>query len=125
MALTGKQREFVHQYLSNGYNATKAYYEAYDTDMVNANKNGSSLLKNPAVKAEIKRLQADRYEAMDITAEHIAQELADMAFAQKGDKEYSANVKLKALDLLQKQLGLQRQKVEADVNTEININIEE
>ena len=48
-----------------------------------------------------------------------------MAFAEKGDEDYTANIKLKALDLLQKQLGLQTQKVEADISTDINIVIEE
>ena len=48
-----------------------------------------------------------------------------MAFAAKGDADYSASIKIKALDLLQKQLGLQTQKVEADVNTDIIINIGE
>lgn len=53
------------------------------------------------------------------------EELTTIAFAAKGDKDYNANAKLKALDLLQKQLGLQTQKIQADVNTDIVINIGE
>lgn len=125
MALTAKQHEFILQYLSNGYNATKAYEAAYESDYITANKNAYRVLNNPEVKRQIQEQQDKHYRSLEINAEHIAEELAAMAFAEKGDKDYSASVKLKALDLLQKQLGLQRQKVEADVNTDINITITE
>jgi hypothetical protein len=39
----------------------------------------------------------------------ITQEIANMAFAQEGDPEYSPSNKLKALEMLQKQFGLQNQ----------------
>ena len=125
MPLTGKQQEFIKQYLANGYNATKAYEKAYNCDYSNANKNAYRTLHNPDVQAEIALQQKYHFDSLNISAEHIADELAVMAFSRKGDKEYNANVKLKALDLLQKQLGLQRQKLEAEVNTDINITIEE
>lgn len=125
MALTAKQHEFILQYLNNGYNATKAYEAAYESDYITANKNAYRVLNNPEVKRQIQEQQDKHYRSLEINAEHIAEELAAMAFAEKGDKDYSASVKLKALDLLQKQLGLQRQKVEADVNTDINITITE
>ena len=47
------------------------------------------------------------------------------AFSEKGDDYYNASSQLKALDLLQKQLGVQHQKIEADLHTDIVINIEE
>ena len=55
----------------------------------------------------------------------VMSKLAEIAFSEKGDSDYTTKDKLKALDLLQKQLGLQKQKLEADVNTDIIINIEE
>lgn len=43
-----------------------------------------------------------------------------MAFSETS----AENIKLKAIDLLQKQLGLQTQKINADVSTNIEIKIE-
>lgn len=47
-----------------------------------------------------------------------------MAFAEKGDDDYTANIKLKALELIQKQLGLQTQKIDANVNQETTIIVD-
>ena len=44
---------------------------------------------------------------------------------EKDDEYYNAQAQLKALDLLQKQLGLQKQQIQADVSTDIVINIGE
>ena len=123
MALNKKQREFIANYLTNGYNATQAYMVAYGCSHEVANKNAYKTYNNPEVKAEIQAKQREYFETLNITAERIAEELSEMAFAPKGDEDYCASVKLKALDLLQKQLGLQKQKVEADLTSEITINI--
>lgn len=125
MALNHRQLEFINQYLSNGFNSTQAYMIAYETSYETANRSAYRVFNHPEVNAEIKRRQAEHYAMLNISAERIAEELATMAFAEKGDKDYSGTVKLKALDLLQKQLGLQTQKVEADINTDINIIIGE
>ena len=60
-----------------------------------------------------------------ITPERIANKLAEIAFAEKGDKEYDSKAQLKALDLLQKQMSLQNQNINANVETVIKLNIEE
>ena len=125
MALNKRQEEFINQYLANGYNATQAYLEAYGCSYETAQRSAYRVYNHPEVNAEIKRRQQEHYSMLNISAERIAEELAAMAFAAKGDKDYSGSVKLKALDLLQKQLGLQTQRVEADINTDIHINIEE
>ena len=125
MALSKKQKDFISHYLTNGYNATQAYLASHNCSYETAHKNAYKLYNNPEVKAEIKQIQEQHYETLNINAYRIAEELAEMAFAAKGDADYSASIKIKALDLLQKQLGLQTQKVEADVNTDIIINIGE
>lgn len=81
------------------------------------------LLKQESVKEYIKEIQKDRFEALNISADRIAEKLSDIAFAEKGDETYNTQAQLKALDLLQKQLGLQTQKVDANVSTDIVINI--
>ena len=125
MALTKKEREFCEEYVRNGGNASRAYYHAYDTTPENARKLYCKVFKKPEVKQYITALQKEAFEAACINAERVALKLADIAFADKEDEVYCATHQLKALDLLQKQLGLQHQKIEADVSTEINITIGE
>jgi phage terminase small subunit len=111
--------------VANGGNASRAYYAAYDTTPENARKLYCKVFRKPEVKQYISDLQREAFAAACISAERVALKLADIAFADKEDEVYGATAQLKALDLLQKQLGLQHQKVEADINTEINIVIEE
>lgn len=126
MALTKKEREFCEEYVRNGGNASRAWYHAYDTTSIeNARKGYCKTFRKPEVKEYIKALQKEAFEAACINAERVALKLADIAFADKTDEVYCATHQLKALDLLQKQLGLQHQKIEADVSTEINITIGE
>ena len=123
--LSAKEKAFCEEYIRNGYNATKAYLAAYDCEYSTANSQGSKLLKKPEIKQHIEVVQKAAFEEACINAERIALKLAEIAFAEKGDKDYNASAQLKALDLIQKQLGLQTQKVEADLHTDINIVIEE
>lgn len=123
--LTKKERDFCEEYVRNGGNASRAYYFAYDTSIENARKEYCKVFRKPAVKEYIRNLQKVAFENACITAERVALKLSDIAFADKEDELYNVTAQLKALDLLQKQLGLQKQKLEAEVNTEINIVIEE
>lgn len=124
--LTLKEKAFCEEYVANGCNASRAYFKAYDcSSMENARKGYCAVLKRERVKNYIKKLQGEAYEAAFINAERVALKLAEIAFAEKGDEDYGATAQLKALDLLQKQLGLQTQKIDADVSTDINITIEE
>lgn len=121
--LVEKQEAFCYEYVSNGYNPQKAYLAVYNTkNPKQASDKAYQLLKRPEVKAKIAEIQKERFEQLSINADRVAEELAKVAFAEKGDEYYNATAKLKALELLQKQLGLQTTKVEAKVN-DININI--
>jgi hypothetical protein len=53
---------------------------------------------------------------MGYSAENVARKLIEMGFADKGDTVYTPQVQLKALDLLQKQLGVQQSKSTIDAN---------
>ena len=112
--MTSQQKQFCENYLANGYNVVQAYFDAFpDADKNNPKPSYPYvLMKKPEIKAYIDSRRKEIYESLNIDAERIAQELADMAFAAKGDEKYSASVKLKALELLQKQFGLQNQKFE-------------
>ena len=125
MKLTKKEKEFCEEYVRNGCNASRAYFHAYDTQSIeNARKAYCKVFRKPEVKAYIAALQKEAFEAACINAERVALKLSDIAFADKEDELYNVSAQLKALDLLQKQLGLQHQKIEAYVSTDITIVIE-
>lgn len=125
MALTKKERNFCEEYVRNGGNASRAYFFAYDTTIENARKEYCKTFRKPEVKEYIKALQKEAFEQACISAERVALKLSEIAFSDKEDDIYGVTAKLKALELLQKQLGLQHQKIEADIATDINITIEE
>lgn len=126
LALTAKEKAFCEEYVANGCNASQAYFKAYDTSSIeNARKAYCKTFRKPEVKEYIAALQKEAFEAACINAERVALKLAEVAFADKDDEVYVVSAQLKALDLLQKQLGVQKQKVEADLHTDIVINIED
>lgn len=124
MALTKKEKTFCENYVTNGGNASRAYEDAYECTIEDARKRYCKTFRKPEVREYITALQKEAFDAACISAERVALRLADIAFADKADEVYSVSFQLKALDLLQKQLGLQHQKVEAEINTDIVINIE-
>ena len=125
IGLTAKEKAFCHNYVIEGMNATQAYLNAYNCAYTTANGAAFRVLKKQAVRDYIEALQKEAFAAACISAEKVAMKLADVAFAAKDDEIYTPQHQLKALDLLQKQLGLQHQKIEADVATDITITIEE
>ena len=82
MGLNGKQKAFCEEYVANGYNAQKAYAIVYDCwNEASVRSNTCRLLKNEKVKEYIKELQKERFEALNISAERVAEKLAYIAFA--------------------------------------------
>ena len=122
--LTTKEKAFCEAYVSNGNNASRAYQEVYGCCYEDAKRRYCKTFRKPEVKEYIIELQKEAFAAACITAERVALKLADVAFAEKDDEFYNVQAQLKALDLLQKQLGLQKQQIEANVSTDIVINIE-
>lgn len=122
--MTEKERKFCDIYAAQGFaNATKAYLLAYGGGYNTANSAACKKLKKQEIKDYLAQLQKDAYEAAFITPERIAKELADVAFTDVDLREMSLANKLRALELLQKQFGLQMQKVQTEGETAININI--
>lgn len=121
--MTEKQKNFCEAYLANGYNAREAYYTAFGENSRN-NKQPSypyTLLKNPEVKEYIETRRKEIYEAMNIDSMRVAQELGNIAFAPKGDEVYNATAKLRALEILSKNLGLQNQKIDLKETIEVSL----
>ena len=122
--LTKKEKAFCEAYVFDSESATGAYMKAYDCAYKTANAQGWKVLRKPLIQEYINTLQKEAFAAACITAEKVALKLSEIAFAEKGDKDYNTTAQLKALDLLQKQLGLQKQHIDADLHTDINITIE-
>lgn len=123
--LTKKEKAFCEYYALENLSAIKSYEMAYDCVYNTAKSEGYRMLRKPHIKEYIDALQKEVWDAACITAEKVGMKLAEIAFAEKDDVDYTPNQQLKALDLLGKQLGIQHQKIEADVNTEIEITIGE
>ena len=120
MALNTQQEMFCREFIACKYNGGKAYEKVYATKKNDSARAGAvRLMKMPEIKERISQLEKEIFEENHITPEHIANELSEMAFGE----DTPQNIKLKALDLLQKQTGLQTQKVQAELNNNIQINI--
>lgn len=122
--MTEKQKRFCELYVQT-YNAKKAYFEAYHCpeDTSTSRTNPYILLKRQDIKDYIKELQREQVERFGDLAEVIARELAQDIVERDEDGKHNAGWQ-KSVDLLQKQLGLQTNKVDAKVASEdIKINI--
>ena len=125
--LTEKEMAFCEQYAKQNYaNATQAYLKVYGCGYDTANGQAHKKLKKPEIKEYLKTLQQEAFDRQMITPERVAIKLAQIAFAEYGDEYYNTTAQLKALDLLQKQLGIQQQKIKQEVeNTVIKVTINE
>ena len=122
--LTAKERAFCDEYVKT-YNASQAYLSAFDCKLDTANSAGWRLLKRPAIINYIKELQQALVERYADAASIILNELMEDITFRDADNNHSPTW-LKSVDLVQKQLGLQ--KLKADISAEqtvINVHIED
>ncbi len=113
--LTEKQKRFCEEYLID-LNATQAAIRA---GYKNADIGRQLITKNNVLKylSELRKEQSNR---TGITADTVLKELEKIALT---DTEITSKEKIKALELLGKHLGMFNDKIETDVDTELNINI--
>lgn len=82
--LTDQQKEFC-LIFSKSFNATQSYIKAFGAKYSTANVEGSKLLVNPSIRAEITRLKEERYTRAYLSEEDIFQRYMDIAFSDIGD----------------------------------------
>ena len=111
--LNAKQKLFCENYVSNGYKLVQAYMDAFGVSYEVANANQWRLMKQDAIKRYIRDLQRDRFEALGVNADRIAAELTKIAT----DPDATNSERMRAWELIQKQMCLQTQRVEADIKT--------
>lgn len=115
--MTDRQKLFAERYLANGFNAKEAYEVAFGA--VN-NKSPSypyRLLKKPEIKEYIQSRREEIYDSLNIDAIKVMTEIAGIAFEETDNVQ----AKLRALELLSKNLGLQTQKIEAKETIEVSL----
>jgi phage terminase small subunit len=109
--LTIKQGIFVKEYLTDG-NATRAAKAAGYSEKT-ADVQGSRLLANVKVRAEIDRQTEKRCEKLYITADYVLSGIRDMVERCRGQKkEFQPFAALKGYELLDKHLKLFTDKAE-------------
>ena len=123
--LTEKEVAFCECYVFEGLSATKAYQKVYGCAYNSASANSVKVMKKDAVREYIESLQKEAFKASCLTAEKVALKLSEIAFAEKGNEDYNTTAQLKALELLSTNTGLQKQHIEQEIKTNINITVEE
>lgn len=137
MALTAKQEKFI-QGIITGMSQREAYKAAYDVKSMSDNaidREACLLLKNPKVAQRHKELTdaiakpsiMSAQERLEYLTRLIKEEETERVLTIGGEfieRKADFNAKLKAIDLMNKMQGEYVQKIEADVNSEVNISIE-
>jgi phage terminase small subunit len=120
--LTPKQEKFA-QGIIEGMSQADAYRSAYSCARMSDKtiwENASRLMADTKVKARVQELR-DRIATDSIMS---AQERLEwLSRLIENEDEYTSD-KLKAIDLMNKMTGEYVQKIEADVATDIRINVE-
>lgn len=120
--LTAKQEKFV-QGIIEGKSQAEAYRSAYSTKNMTDKtiwEESSRLMRDPKVSARVNELRSQMMAASIMSAKGRLEWLTNLI----NNAEEGTNEKLKAIDIMNKMQGEYVQKVEADVKSEVTINIE-
>lgn len=120
--LTPKQEVFA-QKIVEGMSQADAYRSAYSCSRTSDKtiwENASRLMADSKVKARVQELR----DQIALDSIMSAQERLKWLTGVIKDKEERTENKLKAADIMNKMQGEYIQRIEADVNTDVNINIE-
>ena len=100
-----KYYRIIDTWLTNGFNGAAAYLTEYPNSSNATAKREFNRIKNyPVVMQYINTVRQMAFEDKCIDSMRITEEIADLAFAPKGDKDVPSNVKLKALEILNRSI---------------------
>ena len=120
--LTAKQEAFV-QNIIQGMNQADAYRSAYNCENMTDNSiyvNASKLVSDAKVAQRLKELREQLAKPSIMSAQERLEWLTRLILS---DDETTTD-KLRAADIMNKMQGEYTQKIEADVNNTVTINIE-
>lgn len=100
-----KYYKIIDTWLTNGFNGAAAYLLVYPNSSNATAKREFNRIKNyPIVQQYINTMRQIAFEDRCIDSMRVTEEIADLAFAPKGDKDVPSNVKLKALEILNRSI---------------------
>ena len=114
MKLSAKHQAFCDEYLSNGFNATRAYKTVYSVSDKIAGASGVRLLENAKVKEYIEIERQKTYEKKIVTKEELLRDLQEIKDRNRGVRDQTA---MKAIEIINKMSGF-----DAPVKSEITIS---
>ena len=121
--LTAKQEAFVQGVVLGGMNYTEAYRSAYNAERMSdktVNEKASILANDGKIRARMQELRESLVTPKIMSAQQRLEWLSKL-IQSEGE---STTDKLRAADIMNKMQGEYVQKVEAEVNSKVNINIE-
>lgn len=121
--LTAKQEQFAKNIALEQMSYADAYRSAYNAKGMSdktVHEKASRLKDEDKIRARIEELRADLASPRIMTAQKRLEWLTELV----NNLEESTNDKLKAIDIMNKMQGEYVQKIEADVNSDVTINIE-
>ena len=123
--LTPKMKAICEEYVANGCHSEEAYRTLYG-DVPNVRTKASQMLRNPRNQEYISYLLDEAWKAATVTPSRMLKEIAKIAFADvDNDNGLTYGVKRDYFNLLQRQMGLDRQVIDAKVDTTIRVDIED
>jgi phage terminase small subunit len=120
--LTQKQEQFALN-IFEGMSQAEAYKASYNAKNMSDNaiyREASLLMSNPKIAQRIQELRDKTAKYSIMSAQERLEWLSNLI----SNEEEGTNEKLKAIDIMNKMQGEYVQKVEADVKSEVTINIE-
>lgn len=120
--LTQKQEQFALN-IFEGMSQAEAYKASYNAEKMSDNaiyREASLLMSNPKIAQRIQELRDKTAKYSIMSAQKRLEWLSNLI----SNEEEGTNEKLKAIDIMNKMQGEYVQKVEADVKSEVTINIE-
>lgn len=118
MKLTERQKRFAEYYAQCGNTVQSAISAGYSEKY--ANSDACKILENPRVAEYIRQLTEKAQDSRIMTAKERQITLSDIA----KETEYEPSDRIKAIDVLNKMTGEYLVKVEADVESDLNIHID-
>ena len=125
--LTKRMEDFCQEFVNNNHHQAEAYLKVYKCKPNTASAAACKLMKNPLIIERIEQLEEEAWKRAAITPAKMLRELAKIAFADvDNDNGLTYSVKKDYFNLLQRQMGLDKQTIEAKVEVNnINIDIED
>lgn len=123
--LTPKMKQFCEAFVENGCHQQEAYRTVFG-DVPNVRSKASQLARNPRCQEYIGFLLDEAWKAAAVTPSRMLKAIAEVAFAPiDNDNGLTYGIKKEYFTLLQRQMGLDKQVIDAKVDTVIKVDIED